>query len=171
MVGLNSILLPIFSSISDRREQVELLENRGLNYLRIINQENTLRDKLEKAQNLPLPDLFYHGVTDVDLNAQMQADVRRLIDQAGGRINNMQSIAIVESDNMYRVGFRMESQMDMAALTRILEQFRRHNKLLNLDNLSLRTQEQQNPNSSPIIAVRWEIFGYGLLDREGAVDG
>ncbi len=160
---VNILVEPIYSNLVEKAEQAHMLENRLEGYTRVLAQKEALEQRLIAIQDRPLRDPFYYGDSDSDLNAQVQSDVRRLVERVGARIESMRSISITNEDDIYTVGLRMNAQMSMEALAQLLSQISAHNQLIELDNITIRTSQRQNGVNPPILEVEWDIIGMGIL--------
>ena len=111
----------------------------------------------------PLPDIVYRAPSAELLTTLLQNDARSLIQDAGGRIDSIQTIRPSLDDSRYTLGSRMSMQCEVGVLLAVLESFNRHDKLLTLDNISLRTSDLEIGSEAPLISVRWDLIAYGEL--------
>jgi len=164
------VVLPIYNLISVKSDQVDQLTSSVERFQNILGREDIYRKRLAKIRQAPLPEITYNAYSHAALNSQMQNDIRRIIQQSGGRIDNMQSILPTPEDGFQKIGLRMSLRVDSKVLNEILQNIGRHSKLLNFDNVSIRTAENQGPNQgtgrAPVMTVRWDIYGYGLLSTK-----
>ena len=156
-------LLPLYNLIEVKSAQVDQLYSSVARYQNILGREDIYRQRLATIRQAPLPEITYNAASHAALNAQMQNDIRSIIQRSGGRIDNMQSIAPTPEDGFQKIGLRMSLRADSKILNKILQNIARHSKLLAFDNVGIRTAENQSPRRAPALTVRWDIYGYGLL--------
>lgn len=164
------VVLPLYNMITVKSDHVDQLYSSVERFQNILAREDVYRERLAKIRQAPLPNITYNAHSHAALNSQMQNDIRNIIQQSGGRIDNMQSILPTPEDGFQKIGLRMSLRVDTKTLNKILQNMGQHSRLLNFDNISIRTAENQGTSQAPFMTVRWDIYGYGLLSvaREGA---
>lgn len=170
MIFTGSIVLPLSGMFSGKSIRVEQLYSSVERYQTILAREELYQQRLALIRQSPKPDITYSANSHAALNAQMQNDIRNLIRQSGGHIDNMQSIAPTPEDGFQKIGLRLSLRADSKVLNRILQNVGQHHKLLNFETVSIRTPENQNVNNPPAMTIRWDIYGYGvILTGQGGV--
>lgn len=157
------VISPIYYLMQEKSNQVEQTYSSVERYQNILGREDIFRTKLAKIRQAPLPEITYNAISHAVLNSQMQNDIRGIIQRSGGHIDNMQSIPPTPEDGFQKIGLRLSLRADSKVLDKILQNIVLHSKLLNFDNISIRTAENQSVNSAPVMTIRWDIYGYGLL--------
>jgi general secretion pathway protein M len=161
------IILPLYNLIETKSAQVEQTYSSVERYQNILGREDIYRTRLATIRQAPLPEITYNATSHAALNSQMQNDIRSIIQRSGGNIDNMQSIPPTPEDGFQRIGLRMSLRADSKLLNKILQNMALHSKLLNFGNVSIRTPENQRANQAavraPVVTIRWDIYGYGLL--------
>ena len=169
MIVTGFVVLPIYNLMQEKSSQVDQIYSSVERYQNILGREDIYRTRLSSIRQAPLPEITYKAFSHAALNSQMQNDIRRLIQQSGGRIDNMQSIPPTPEDGFQKIGLRLSLRADNKILTKILQNIGAHSKILNFENVSIRTAENQGTGQAPVMTIRWDIYGYGLLsvDRGG----
>lgn len=164
------VVLPLYNLIETKSAQVDQLYSSVARYQNILGREDIYRTRLATIRQVPLPEITYNAASHAALNSQMQNDIRSIIQRSGGHIDNMQSIPPTPEDGFQKIGLRMSLRADTKILNKILQNMALHSKLLNFDNVSIRTPENQRANQgtsrAPVMTVRWDIYGYGLLSPD-----
>ena len=154
---------PVHSLFAAKIATIEQLEATVARYQRVEAMSDVYRARLEEVRGSPLPDIVYRAPSPELLTTRLQNDARSLIRDAGGRIDSMQTIRPSLDDSRYTLGSRMSMQCEVGVLLAVLESFNRHDKLLTLDNISLRTSDLEIGSEAPLISVRWDLIAYGEL--------
>ena len=160
------IVLPLYNLIEAKSIQVEQTYSSVERYQNILGREDIYQTRLATIRQAPLPEITYNAISHAALNSQMQNDIRSIIQRSGGHIDNMQSIPPTPEDGFQKIGLRMSLRAETKILNKILQNMARHSKLLNFDNVSIRTAENQGASRAPVMTVRWDIYGYGLLPSD-----
>ncbi|MDB0047360.1 type II secretion system protein GspM [Porticoccaceae bacterium] len=154
-------LIQRFGEQLQRNQHLEETAGRYINF--ISNEEHYLKIR-ERIDAYPLRDILYTAPSDTSLGAVLQADVRQLILQAGGRIDSMQSIQTTEKDELRKIGVSISMRTDIETLTEIVKKIKAAAKLMKIDNAVIRAPEIQPEIGQPALTLRCDIFAYGRIE-------
>lgn len=157
------IVLPLYTLMAVKSDYVDQLSDAVARYQTIIDRKSSYGERLKEIRGAPLPAITYEASSHAALNAQMQNDIRQIIQRSGGRIDNMQSIPPTPADEFQKIGLRLSLRAETKVLNNILENIGKHAKLLHFDQVSIRTAESQGGSQAPVLTIRWDIYGYGLI--------
>ncbi len=161
-----SMVIPAFDNIAERRDQIQLLEKRVQNYQQVLASEDPLKSRLNDLSTQPVTDLFYLGTDEDDLVAYLSRDVRDLFSSMEVNIENMRSGSIEDEDGMKRISVQIRTKLYMEDLVAVLRSIRSHQKMLSLENITIDVKGMRDENTAPLIEVRFDVIGFGLLNVE-----
>jgi hypothetical protein len=129
-------------------------------YQRIAAQRPALEQRLaaREQEEAALPGLW-PGATSALAAAGLQAEVKQLVESAGGQIHSAQDVAAIPEGGYERIGLRVDLSVPMGALPGLLQQIDSHTPYLFLDRIELHAPEGQI-KAAPILTIRWEVSGY-----------
>lgn len=164
---IDLIVEPIAGLFSEQLQRNQQLAATAVRYSHIIANEEKNHQTLARIEANPVPDMFYHAASDTSLGALLQADIRQLITQAGGRIDSMQSLQAGGEHATRKIGVSISIRTDIKTLTKIFQELKAASKLIKMDNTMIRAAEIQPDIGQPILTVRCDIFAYGKIEDMG----
>jgi Tfp pilus assembly protein PilO len=163
MLFFELTLHPAYRILEQQWKANSQLEDAVNRYSNIIASEALYKKTIEDIEAQPLPNILYSAASATSLSALLQNDVRELIIQSGGIIDSLQSIPVAQENGLYKMGVKLSMRTDMEILSTLLQRISSTEKLLNTDNVIIRSAENQSTTAVPIITIRWDIYGYGTI--------
>lgn len=160
----NLIIGPLIQRFGEQFQRNQHLEKTAERYISFIANEEPYLEIRERINAYPLRDILYAAPSDTSLGAVLQAEVRQLILQVGGRIDSMQSIQTTEKDGLRKIGVSISMRTDIKTLTEIVKKIKDAEKLMKIDNAVIRAPEIQPEIGQPALTLRCDIFAYGHIE-------
>ena len=160
----NLIIGPLIQRFGEQFQRIQHLEKTAERYINFIANEEPYLKIRERINAYPLRDILYAAPSDTSLGAVLQAEVRQLILQVGGRIDSMQSIQTTEKDELRKIGVSISMRTDIETLTEIVKKIKAAEKLMKIDNAVIRAPEIQPEIGQPALTLRCDIFAYGRIE-------
>jgi hypothetical protein len=154
------IILPLVTGLQGEDEELDHSLHVLAGYQRIAALRPALELRLaaRKREEAALPGLW-PGATSALAAAGLQAEVKQLVESAGGQIHSAQDVTAVPEGGYERIGLRFDLSVPMGALPELLQGIDAHIPYLFLDRIELHAPEGQT-KTSPILTIRWEASGY-----------
>jgi len=110
---------------------------------------------------------FLQGSNEVIVAAQLQDQLKRLVEASQGSLQSVQVLAMREEGKFRRVAIRGQMNLSMAGLQRVVYEIEAGSPVLFLDNLDLRPHVQTNRPEEAVdsLDVGFDLYGYLTLDR------
>lgn len=159
----NLLIGPLIQQFGEQFQRNQHLEKTAERYINFIANEEPYLKIQERISAYPSRNMLYTAPSDTSLGAILQADVRQLILQAGGRIDSMQSIQTTEKDELRKIGVTISMRTDIEILTEIVKKLKSAEKLMKIDNAVIRAPEIQPEIGQPALTLRCDIFSYGRI--------
>jgi hypothetical protein len=116
-----------------------------------------------RTQDASLAGLL-EGATTAVAAANLQSEVKKVIEDCHGEIRSAQNLATSTVDSFERIEIRYDLSAPMSALETLLYGIETHQPYLFLDAIDISTAESWSPDtagaSDPKLAIRLSIGGY-----------
>lgn len=154
------IVVSLAEDLSSGSEHLEQSRRLLAGYQRIGAQRLQIEQSLAAVRQaeaaLPGP---WPGATPELAASQMQAEVKRLVESAGGQIRTVQPVPAATESGFERFGLRLELAVPMTALPPLLQAIEAHTPYLFLDKIDIRAPDGQ-VTGMPLLTVRGDVSGY-----------
>jgi general secretion pathway protein M len=124
---LFGVIAPIAEGMAERAEHEERQRNLLERLERLSAQGPALRRELEAIDTeLAAPEVLLRAQSATQAAAQLQANLRRILEEAGAEVESVQPLPSVAQGKLLRLGLRVELRAGIEPLSRILEAIERH---------------------------------------------
>ena len=136
-VAVFFLVEPVWQKYKNNEEEISSLENRLLRFQGISNQYEALSKNQQRLlAEYDAKGLLLKGDTPGLAVADLQSTVRKIVDQAGGRLISTQVINRNNDENR-DVSLRVKSEGDIVQIKEILELIENSQVILLADNVSV----------------------------------
>jgi hypothetical protein len=132
------VALHAFRGDEDAQKRAEV-------YKRVIDEEPQWKSFMDDVQNGKYRTLFVMGSEPNVAAAQLQADIKQIIEAAGGMLQSIQVLPAVQEKDLTRLNIRASFTLPAAALTTFLMQIEHGSRTVYLDHLQLSAPETPAP--------------------------
>jgi general secretion pathway protein M len=117
-----------------------------------------LDDVRRKAASLPG---LYTAANDALAGAQMESDVKAIVDGNGGEVRSAQILTPARKDGFEALGVQYDLTVPQSHLRRLLYAIETHTPYLLIDEADISASPDAQPqNPDPQIEIRWTVHAY-----------
>ena len=169
LVVIFLLLEPVWLRHTEKKEEITVLSNRLSNFQSLANQRKALETSYqamlsESNENGYLLQSSTRGLAIADL----QSNIRKIIDQHGGKLVSTQVIKS-RDDNDLTLKIRVKSQGDIETVKQVLEGIEASSMILLMDNVTIlrnkRTSRVRKLSGSLPLQLNFDLTAFVSGDR------
>lgn len=152
-------VLPLFESWSADAEAIDRSSRLLAGYRHVIDKKLVEGHRIEalRKQEAGLAGLI-GGATSALALANLQIDVKQIVEARGAKIQSMQPGAVMQSHHLERVEIKLDFSMPGGGFAGLLEDLDQHQPYLMIDPIELHASEGNQ--RSDILTVRMTVGAY-----------
>jgi general secretion pathway protein M len=152
--------VPVLTSVTGDGEALQASRDLLTGYRRAIANRPAIEQHLATARQAEaaLPGLL-PGASATLAAASLQAEIKRLVEAAGGQLRSTQDLPAAAEAGFERVEVRFDLAIPLSGLTSLLSAIDTHTPLLFLDKIEIHASEPAGKIVAPL-SIRWNVHGY-----------
>jgi general secretion pathway protein M len=162
------LVRPLLDSYAANRQAIEQQQVLLQRYREIGARVPTLEAQLAALRRAPDGQAgFLQGANEVLIAAQLQDQLKRLVEASQGGLQSTQVLAVRDDGKFRRVAIRGQMVLSMAGLQRVAYELETGSPTLFLDNLDVRPHVEANTPEASVdsLDVGFDLYGYLAKDR------
>jgi general secretion pathway protein M len=162
-VGYLGLVRPLLDSYAANRQDIEQQQALLQRYREIGARVPALEAQRATLRDAPGSQAgFLQGANEVLIAAQLQDQLKRLVEASQGGLQSTQVLAVRDEGKFRRVAIRGQMVLSMAGLQRVVYGLETGSPTLFLDNLDLRPHVDANTPETSIdsLDVGFDLYGY-----------
>ncbi len=113
---------------------------------------------------------FVGGASTALAAAQLQVEIRKIIESNGGEIKSVQNLPAAKKEDFEKIDIRYDIQAPMSALGAMLYQIETHNPALFVEAVGIGAPDTWRPDGhaagEPKLLIHWSIHGYRRAEEK-----
>ncbi|MEH2500328.1 general secretion pathway protein M [Bradyrhizobium sp. AZCC 1678] len=153
---------PVVSLLSDQADRLAQARAALSNYRTIAARDAAVRSKAARAGDAASSSAFLQGASDGGINADLQARLKTVADQAGARVQSVRALEPGTDRDTRYLGAHLELTGSIAAIYTTLQTIEGREPYLFVDTATLRmpaTPPGAVPTQEPSIEAQFDIYG------------
>ncbi|MCB1760874.1 MAG: type II secretion system protein M [Gammaproteobacteria bacterium] len=175
LVVVMLLVLPLRNAFSASDERIAELQFRLQKYSTLAGRQTQIRAELEALlQQDSSGEELLGGASTAIAGANLQALLKQVVQQAGGRLESTQALPEVLQGAMERIAIRAQFSGNIEALQQVLHGIEFRKPLLFIDKMEVRIKRvrrsriaQQELGAGQQLSVSLQVSGFRRLEAEG----
>lgn len=159
------LINPLFASYRDNQEKINVLQHELNNYQLVSSYKSDLEEQEQRLSGLQATQGYYlRNNTQALAAAELQAYVKKVIEDAGGRLLSTQPISNAASGSFHRIQVRVRMQGDIETLQQSFHALESGVPILILDDVILTQaktgQRRSAAKLTDTLSVNFDLMGF-----------
>lgn len=165
-------VVPVAEGFAERAERIETLSDAALRYERIAARADLVRAELAALPSADQPERGSFNEASVALAAAtLQERLRELVAGAGGALGSTRVLPPREAGPFDEVGVEARLRLDIAGLQRVLHGLESGERLLRIDQLTVRSLNRSPLRAqagTQVLDVQFQVVGFQRRQPAGS---